>query len=129
MTALAAEIYRQLIDEFAKAWSAGSAPELAEYLQQGRDQLPAETISSNFVLTLNELDLVQRIVRSASRSSAERHAPRVEDYTKLLGEYCGDPTIPCELIAEEFRTRLNAGEHPDIEEYQHRFPHNRSLKQ
>ncbi len=129
MTALPAEIYRQLIDEFANAWSSGKAPEITEYLQRGREQLHTETISSDFVLTLIELDLVQRIGRSAHRTVPSAHEPRVEDYAEYLGEYCGDRSIPFSLIAEEFRARLNAGEHPDIEEYQHRFPDNQSFEQ
>ncbi len=127
--ALAEEIYRQLIDEFSKAWSAGSAPEVAEYLQRGRDQLQIGTISSNFVQSLIELDLVQRIVRSSSGSATVERPPRIEDYADYLGEYCGERTIPVSLIAGEFRARLQAGEHPAIEEYQLRFPDYKSIKQ
>ena len=107
MTALPAEIYRQLIDEFANAWSSGKAPEITEYLQRGREQLHTETISSDFVLTLIELDLVQRIGRSAHRTVPSAHEPRVEDYAEYLGEYCGDRSIPFSLIAEEFRGKGN----------------------
>ena len=125
--ALLGEVYRKLINEFTAAWSSGGSPSLEDHLRRAREH-SVESLPPDFVLNLIEIDLQHRIVHSANDSTVAAPA-RVEDYTAQLREYCGDASIPERLIVDEFKTRIEADDHPAIDDYIERFPSIPSLRE
>ncbi len=122
------EIYRQLINEFTTEWSGGDPPCLDDYLRRAREQLINDDLSPDFVLTLIEVDLINRIFRRSQDSAVVTAIPRVEDYRAHLQQHCQQSAIPNGLIAEEYRARVDAGEQPTIDEYMRRFERGESLE-
>jgi len=99
------------VTRFLTAWkSASRPPEL-------RDYLPAEPAA------LRRMVLVELIKIDLERRQESGAAARgIEDYRRDFPELGDADNLPCDLIYEDYRTRRDAGEKVDYDDYLRRYP-------
>jgi tRNA A-37 threonylcarbamoyl transferase component Bud32/tetratricopeptide (TPR) repeat protein len=98
-----------IFEAFEKAWLAGQAPRIADYL-------PEEG-------PLRRASLIELVFIDQEYAIKAQSAAKVEDYLGEFPELETDPDLFLGLVTREFRLRVRRGETPSPEEYLSRFPH------
>lgn len=118
----------QLLELFEQSWFAGQRPDLAEFFLT----VPL-TMQTEVLRELVKIDLEFCWLHPESAANRPRHCrlpqrPRLEDYALAYPELGSVDQLPLDMIAEEFRVRVLAGDPVTPEDYRLRFPaHDRSL--
>jgi len=97
-------------DQFHEALARGTVNDWGPYLAGLEEQRLRPAVLAELVI----LDLIHRWEHG--------QRPHVEDYIARFPEFGPADRVPPQVIVEEWRCRLKAGELPDPAEYQRRFP-------
>ncbi len=97
-------------DQFHEALARGTVNDWGPYLAGLEEDRLRPAVLAELVI----LDLIHRWEHGQK--------PRVEDYIVRFPEFGPADRVPPQVIVEEYRCRLKAGELSDLAEYQRRFP-------
>ncbi len=129
------DVIEKVITDFQDAWKRGEPSKLTTFFAQLEGEAPQVRESVQLLLILQDQSLRWQMWRRQRESSAETNgkpdtltehtdrAPLLEDYVRYCSVAGGMETLPLEMVAHEFRLRLECGDSPTIGEYVRRFPH------
>lgn len=110
--------FESCIERFEAAWSAGSEPEIDDYLVGPADPRRRELLGE-----LVCIDLEYRWKTGAMDGLLPEHLrPTLEDYVAQFAELGDLASLPVELICEEYRVRHRWGDGPTASAFIARFP-------
>src|SRR5262245_34346001 len=110
-----------LLSQFDRAWQAGAAPRIEEFLGRASDA----TASRQLLEELIKVDLEYRWRQAAGPDGAQR--PRLEDYLSRFPVLGPLERLSAALIEEEYRVRQRWGDGPGHTDYTARFPQHGAL--
>lgn len=118
-TGLAAD--EPLLLAFDRAWFSGPSPDLAAFLQSVPPNISADR-RRRLLVELIKIDLEHQWRQGPPSGSTTWKRPALEDYLRRFPELSTTETLPVDLIAQEYETRLYGGDRPRLDEYLQRFP-------
>ncbi|GDY10572.1 hypothetical protein LBMAG52_40600 [Planctomycetia bacterium] len=129
------EDVEQVLTDFMDAWKRGNPAPLTPFLERIQNESPEVRESAQLLLVLRDQTLRwrmwsrQRELMGDTGTSPDAptepsgRAPLLEDYVRHCSLDGGLESLPPEMVAHEFRLRVECGDTPTMEDYLQRFPH------
>ena len=129
------EDVEQVLTDFLDAWKRGSPVPLTQVFERLQNEPPQVRESVQLLLVLRDQTLRwqmwsrQREMMGDTDTTPDAptepsgRAPLLEDYVRHCSLDGGLESLPPEMVAHEFRLRVECGDFPTLENYQQRYPH------
>ena len=125
----------QVLTDFLNAWKRGNPVPLTQFFERLENEAPDVRESVQLLLVLQDQTLRWQMwsrqremlgdtdASPGSPTEPNGRAPLLEDYVRHCSLDGGLESLPPEMVAHEFRLRIECGDFPTLENYQQRFPH------